>query len=226
MATAEGPFADQHIQYTFSGGLPGGEIWSCSMRTAAAAVTLEQLQEAALFAGTAFKAMWETAGSVRASNPPSVTFTKTTARLIGADGIAIFVAEDTIRQSAGNAGGQGAPNQSALVATLATPKAGRTGKGRMYFPWLFPAFTEGTDKLNPTTLNPFAAAMAAMLDTHADGPGGTWGPFRIAVQSRVIGSPSVSPVTSVRIGDVMDTQRRRRNKVIETYYTQPVAPTP
>jgi hypothetical protein len=38
----------------------------------------------------------------------------------------------------------------------------------------------------------------------------------------LVGGPANKAVTSVRLGNVYDTQRRRRNQLVEVYQTQPL----
>jgi len=123
---------------------------------------------------------------------------------------------------AGYAVGQTQPNQICVVATLFTPKAGRSGKGRIYLPLLaLPAVSaDPRDGVHQTAL---AGQIAAWIEDVNAISTATAGPFRVSVQSR-LGAGTPGPVTGVGIGDVLDTQRRRRNKLVETYSIAPVSP--
>jgi len=115
------------------------------------------------------------------------------------------------------------PPQCALVATL---MAG-SGKGRMYIPgvkWNI----DNTGHLDSgavtsigTKLTNFINAVNALPDA----PGVVINASRGHSKLLGIGARNV-PVNGVRIGNVYDTQRRRRNALAETYWTGPeiVAP--
>jgi len=123
-------------------------------------------------------------------------------------------------------GGGGAtrmPAQCSIVATLATAKVrGFGSKGRMYLPGGNP--TVNADGRFTTTT---ATAIAGALKTFFDGinaltaPGGA-GPYEAVLMSaEVVGvpgrAPEMNPITQIRVGNVYDTQRRRRNQLQEQY---------
>ena len=219
----EGPFSSDHILYTFLGSLPGGEIWSCGLRTEAADPTIPQLQDAATNAGVAFAKMWNASGSFKGYNPSAVTLDSVTARAVGTDGKTVAQAVALVAGVVGNSGQQTAPNQTALVVTLLTNRAGRSGKGRIYMPFLTPSFTTVNDRIPALAIQPLVDAMGVFIhDVGSQGTSGG-GPWAVAVQSRVV-TGAAPPVSSVSIGDVCDTQRRRRDKVKENYITGPVVP--
>lgn len=100
------------------------------------------------------------------------------------------------------------PFQCATVVSLLTASATRHGRGRFYLP---PLATGSIDQ------GRVSAASLAVLDT-------AWTAYFASLNGDNI-TPVVrnrtghvsTTVTSARIGDVIDTQRRRRNKLTETY---------
>jgi hypothetical protein len=109
--------------------------------------------------------------------------------------------------------------QAALVVTLQTLKQrGRGSKGRMYLPGL--AEPVGTDgKLATTNVTRVANQMKIFFDAvnaSAAVPG-----VVVLNSAEVAGTPYKAPemnrVASVKVGNVVDTQRRRRNKLVEQY---------
>lgn len=220
----EGPFADRHIRYTFSGGLPGGEIWTCGLRTTPAIVTLADLEGYTNEVGDLFKTFFTDTASIYSVNPSTVTYTKCTGYQIELDGHASLVAERTETGAAGAAPGQTAPNQTALVVSLKTDTAGRSGRGRIYLPFLAPVFDGVQDKLDHTVITPIGVKFTVFLNAVDGLSVGAGDQYPIAIQSRASGAgvvparaASYAQVTHLAIGDVADTQRRRRNKVVETY---------
>ena len=106
------------------------------------------------------------------------------------------------------------PFQCATVISLLTASATRHGRGRFYLPPL-----SADTLLNGRT----KAASLVILDT-------AWTAFFDSLNTDNI-TPVVrnrtghisTTVTSARVGDVIDTQRRRRNKLTETYTVITVA---
>lgn len=120
------------------------------------------------------------------------------------------------------AGAQGSgafPPQVALVAQLAAASPiGLGAKGRMYLPGV--ALGIGTNgQLTPTQTALHANGLRTFLDgceSATNSPG-----YVINASKGRPGIPFTAPVhrrvTSVRVGSVYDTQRRRRNGLTETY---------
>lgn len=217
------PFSSAHILYTFSGGMPGGDIWNFGLRTAAVStVSEEDLFAMAGQAGQDFiSATTAAPNGLFRLNPTTLTFTSVVARHVTALGVTDVQGAAANFSQAGYAAGQLQPNQTALVATLLTPKAGRSGKGRIYLPMLALGGLLD-DRMTGATQSDLAQQMSGFLSAMNQISTPTAGPFRIAVQSRK-GAGIPAPVTGVSIGDVLDTQRRRRNKVKENYQIRSVS---
>lgn len=125
-------------------------------------------------------------------------------------------------------GGQNAsilPPQIALVAQLAAASPiGLGSKGRMYLPGVsFGLNPNG--QIGATDCQAIANNLRTFLDaceSSANSPG-----YVINASQGRPGVPFTAPVhkrvTSVRVGSVYDTQRRRRNGLSETYYSAPLA---
>lgn len=115
--------------------------------------------------------------------------------------------------------GNGNPPQCSVVATLiADSGVGLAGKGRMYLPGIGSGI-DTTGHLATSDANAIASALAtffANVNGSFDNPG-----LAINASHRpiVIGDPTPinRVLTSVRVGNVFDTQRRRRNALAETY---------
>lgn len=110
------------------------------------------------------------------------------------------------------------PTQIAQVFSLRTGLKGKSFNGRLYMPGPDLNLLAGWF-LDPSYLQPQAAAMASFLSTLA-GFDNNWG------VGGNIGKPVIastkgfnSYITSVRLGNRLDTQRRRRRSLVETYST-------
>lgn len=112
------------------------------------------------------------------------------------------------------------PLQTSIVLSLRTTDSTARGKGRLYWPALGIALDSSTARFGSLGVDNFLTAMNAYLagvETAIEGVGGMT-TAALAVWSR--STPKVSPVVSLRAGNVPDVQRRRRDKVTETYLTQ------
>lgn len=106
------------------------------------------------------------------------------------------------------------PPQCTTVVSLRTATPGASYRGRMYIPSLVATIGSAlkrTDLSTSTAVN-WAATLASIAGTASAGLGDD-----VAIVSQTTGA--VTPVTQVRIGDVIDTQRRRRDNLVEQYYS-------
>lgn len=203
------------------GYLPGGETWatSCSWQTVGVnpgpgpervLSTLDELQG------------WATGTKILLASAAS-PFVQLRANISSAGGINLVRTEyiaDGALQVAGVAtgaaipgtGANNLPNQCSMVISLLTAQAGRSRRGRMYWPWL--VTPQGADgHVNTSTVQVFATAMGAALFTIGATSAGQ--PMQLVVHSRKLEEATL--VTSLAVGNVIDTQRRRRNQLIESY---------
>lgn len=144
------------------------------------------------------------------------------------DGTTILEDVATYSPGSGIAGGNqvtGHPPQVALVASLLSGVGKGIGKkGRMYIPGVsHPIMGDGHmafDKVQAV-----ATAFETFVQSVNDSPN-IWGHFINASKGRT--APAAAPInadiTEIRIGNVYDTQRRRRNSLAEAYEARTVTP--
>lgn len=224
VATPPGDYGSAHILITAHGSMPGGDVWSCGLRTIAASLTSEAV---IVYARHCLK-MWVAFFSpdvvgIGGINPVDVTLAGVTVRQLSVSGVTVVQAEAAPSAAVHGAGAapQSAPNQTALALTLRTSVAGRHGKGRIYIPALqMPMLHTGRATLSMCAAVGVEAGKllerlgGALLDLNDGGsPPAIW---RTAVQSRTSGQPG-APITGVEVGDVLDTIRRRRGSLREVY---------
>jgi hypothetical protein len=117
------------------------------------------------------------------------------------------------------------PPQVALVATLiAGSGKGVAGKGRMYLPGVCQSI-DGNGRVLTQICQNIANNLAAMfdaLDSSFDAPGHVVNASMGSKRGLYIDGRNV-PVNGIRVGNVYDTQRRRRNGLQETYVNAVVA---
>lgn len=119
------------------------------------------------------------------------------------------------------------PPQCSLVATLTTAKPrGYGSKGRMYLPGIgWELAADG--RISATNVNNTATAMKTFLDGVNALPPVNGETVKLVLQSAErLTTPAhaavMTPITGVRIGNVYDTQRRRRNQLQEIYTAKAV----
>lgn len=108
------------------------------------------------------------------------------------------------------------PAQCAPCLSLTTATAGSRARGRMYLPP--PDVTAVT--ISGRLDSAFRTAVVSALDTFFATMGAN--AATPVVVSAVGGVYTTYPVTTIRLGDVVDTQRRRRNSIAEVYTTASV----
>ena len=214
-------YAHRVTRVTLSGTMFGSEEWSTGFflgQESADATEMTQLGTQAIM--NAWRTYFISTGANIAN---SYSTLQCKSALIDADGLTIL---DTVQYAYPTSATAGAinslnthPAQCALVATLLSDRPrGKASKGRMYLPGIS-AKVETNGKISSVNLGNIADGLKTFFDAltgHIDIPDqlilaakGT-GPFPALTAQN-------DYVETIKIGDVIDTQRRRRNAMTETY---------
>lgn len=228
------PLLHRTTRVTIIGTYGGGvEEWSTGFWMGEEGADAELPTQAA---ADAIRSLWYTffvAPQSQISNRWESTLVKMSS--VGTDGKSS--AADTIYSAfAGNCKGVATsffPPQIALAATMTTGKARGVGsKGRMYIPGVSMAV-----EYNGTILSGAINGLRDQFKTFLDGVNASTAVPNIVVVAshgsinkdgtpKIGGSaPITKAVTGVKIGNVYDTQRRRRNGISETYTSAALAGT-
>lgn len=210
----------RHWRVTLLGHISGGlDNWSCSFSTApvVGGSTQSDLEAAAALINTHFDNDLWTPHNSRWS--PSVTFDGTRISVIEDDG-KVSVSGESIEATPipGAAATGQTPPECAIVVSLRTATPGPRGRGRMYLPAPASGMLTSTGMLNAGIVGDAADGMQAFIN-HVNAET-TMEP--VGVASMVGGG--VSTVTSIRVGNVMDSQRRRRSAIAEAYQARGITP--
>jgi len=220
-------YAHDVVRVTLSGTMFGGaEEWSTgfflgqegSDATAPTQAAVDQIRDAwAVFFASATSYV---------SN--LYTFTQAKAALIDDAGHTVL---DSVKYSyPGTAvvGGRSAghlPPQNALVVTLLSDRPrGKASKGRMYLPGVCVGI--GTNgKIDATSVGAIATNLKTFFDSMV---GDADIPDQLILAAKGTGAlPALTAqndyVETIKVGDVYDTQRRRRNQLVETYVQRVLA---
>jgi hypothetical protein len=214
-------YAHKVCRVTFSGKMWGGqEEWSTGLflgqRDGDSAAPTEQ---AAADCAAAFKTMF-THGNMKISN--SYTFDKVKLASIDANGHTIdseVVYGAPIGGATGAATNNFHPSQCSLAVTLRSDRPrGKAARGRMFLPGTAVTI-EGSGRIPTTDRNNMSGILKTFFDSFindADLPG------QLILASKGTGPlPALTAqndyVHAIELGDVVDTQRRRRNGLSEQY---------
>jgi hypothetical protein len=186
-------------KHTLNGTFPG-EIWSFGIHTLGN-ITVTAAEAAWSAAAGEF---WADAGPLFA-NEIAATSTAT-AELDQATAKQITRVE-TGSSLIGTATSESLPYQCAPAVSLRTNLATRAGRGRFYAPSLAVEFV-AAGKMTATAQSALLAGAVGMIGSL------TAAGLDVVLYGRT--SHATQSVTRVDVGDVIDTQRRRRNKLVES----------
>jgi hypothetical protein len=117
--------------------------------------------------------------------------------------------------------------QAAIVLSLRTDAPGASGRGRLYWPAMGAQIGTNLRLTNPTAASMAEAAAAYLNDVRLAMEAAAtslppWSSLALAVRSKT--THTTPHVVRVMVGDVIDTQRRRRDALPETYVTSAFPP--
>lgn len=194
-------------------GTAGVERWSCGLTYGVAGndlvTTPEDLNEWCANVAT-YLASLGTTHTLRAWLSASANISKVSAYYYSGTGPAVAVGEKEVTPALTGSGAISMPFQCSRVITLNTALAGRRYRGRVYWPYLFG--TVSAAGKTSSSQNSIDEVKASLVAIGAAAP--TVSGLDLAVRSEA--ANAVTPVTSISVGDVIDTQRRRRDALVET----------
>lgn len=230
MADPTGHFADQVVRVTIHGQmLNGAEEWQTGFYVGKPAGAPDAIQQAWV---DGIRDAWQTFHTTGSGISNSYSFTEVKAALLNIDGKYVDPSGAVVSHPAtavvGTETGAPMPPQVALVATLVAGSGkGLAGKGRMYIPgvkWAIDStghLDSGAVTSIGTKLTQFINAVNALPSRPGVIINASKGHAKLGGQ----GARNV-PVNGVRVGNVYDTQRRRRNALAESYWVGPEIPAP
>lgn len=228
MAYTPGPFDRESLYVQWGGSLPGGEQWSCGVRMANDGVAsatgnlyIEGMDTQVAVDGWIKDAVlaFHQRPATLISNVAHLEFVKF--NKIGLDGKYMDPTTSVHYYPAGTTGsgtGQQPANQVTLAITLLTGVSrGPAHMGRFYIP--LPIAPVGNDGLiSLGVADGIRDSARTFLEDLSNMPGvDSLGSPSVVVMSRKAGAPRTRQVTGVKVGRVLDTQRRRRRSLPESY---------
>lgn len=220
-------YAHKFVKVTLSGKMMGGsEEWQtgfhCSPLTQDASAPTQAYADAVRDAWIPFFTAFGNGFS------SAYTFEQVKLAMIGTngkyDGTDPVISTPTTTVNGGSSGNP-LPPQLALVATLVAGSGkGLAGKGRMYLPGI-KFGVDGGGHITQSDCQGIANGLKTFFDTinaSTSRPGPVANVSGGHAKLGGVGARNV-PVNGVRVGNVYDTQRRRRSSLQETYSTAVVA---
>lgn len=204
-----------HNVVRIQGAMPGGEVWSVNPRfipNFGGPITAYADLLAWANAIPALLAALPTATGIRQNLSSSATITVVRTEYIDVAGRLDQAAEVVLTTPVAGGGAATKPFQTAIVTTLETGRPGRSYKGRLYWPALGAAIDAGTLRVATANTAALAGQVAQLLADIA-----TAAPGDEEVVPAVVSQTSnvATAVQQVSVGNVLDTQRRRRDALEE-----------
>lgn len=202
------------LRMSIIGQMPTGEEWSVNpcyiisdfgISTSPAQVQAAATAAAAVAVPTQLLAVMSTGTTVNRIRLEART----------ASGTLENLAEAVRASSAAGTGATQHPFQTAIVASLRTAQVGATGRGRLYFPATGIALTGATLRPATASVTGFLAGAQTYLSGLQTALRTVFSTAGLIVWSR--STTGMYLVDTIQAGDVLDTQRRRRDALVEAY---------
>lgn len=211
-----GPFNGPHYYVQWGGTLPGGDEWSNGLRLVArlGVTSLPDYSSVMHTAVTDAIKAWHSGATTFIS--PRAVLTHVKLNKIDASGH--YALPTTNEQLVANLPGSGAvantpPNQVCLAISLTTDfSRGPAHRGRFYSPLpTLPVQADGriTSGDRDAVRDSAHDLLTALNNANPN--------LQVGIMSRKLGAPTSNFVVGIEVGRVLDTQRRRRNKLVEAY---------
>jgi hypothetical protein len=205
------------IRVSIKGTMPGGELWSINPVfqiggvSTAEDITTDQANAIALAVDAV-----TVPTDLRLALATSCAFTGIRVEARRWNGDLAAIGEHVKTTPVVGTGTSQHPYQTSIVLSLRTAGVGGSGRGRAYIPAT--GLLIATTNLRPssTAVSTILAAVKSYLSSVAAAVNTvTTNDVVLSVWSRL--NESTQPVVALQMGDILDTQRRRRDGTVETY---------
>jgi hypothetical protein len=202
------------IRVSILGALPNGEEWTVNpvwrINGPGQEVTVAKLTTIA----ASINAI-TVPTAVRNLMTPSTTINGVRLEARANDGQLMAQAEGLRGVALVGSGGQAHPYQTSIVTSLRTPGPGASGRGRLYWPATGATVGATTLRMSSADVTSTLAGVKGYLQLIESAITAQVTDCILAVWSRKLNT--TFGVTSLLEGDIYDTQRRRRDVLVETY---------
>lgn len=210
-----------HIRVIWRGTLPGGETWSISAAYIPVGVQVVPQSQAAMNAAATAIANAGLPAQLIGKLSTAVAFTDVRLEQRSAAGLLYAVGQGVRTAPQSGTGTPSKPFQTSMVLSLRTAHPGRRGRGRMYIPALAMPIAASSLRVQQADIDSTLAAMKGLLMATGTLLQAALGDIAhvLAVHSKV--GALETEVNMLEMGDVLDVQRRRRDKAVENRTATP-----
>lgn len=210
-----------HIRVIWRGTLPGGETWSISAAYLPVGVVVVPQPQAGMNAAATAIANAGLPAQLIGKLSTAVAFTDVRLEQRTATGVLYAVGQGVRTAPQSGTGTPSKPFQTSMVLSLRTAHPGRRGRGRMYIPTLAMPIAASSLRVLQADVDSTLAAMKTLLTGTGALLQAALGDIAhvLAVHSKV--GALETEVNMIEMGDVLDVQRRRRDKAIENRTATP-----
>jgi hypothetical protein len=206
-----------YVRVSITGTLPGGEVWSVN----------PVFDPTGEIGGVVSQTALETAAGLIANRSLPASLLTSLSSAVSRTGAKVEVRDDATDNLIGLAQVQSTtaqvgltgikcPPQSAVVLSIRTNTPGGSGRGRLYWPGLGVTLDNSGRFTTPATATFASDFKAYLIGIRADLASAFTGiGFDLAVRSKT--THTTPHATRIQIGNVVDTQRRRRDALPEAY---------
>lgn len=202
------------VRVSILGAMPGGEVWSTNPVFSLDLAPTEITQAEAQAIANAVTAIAIPTGLLNITNT-GVTWTGTRVEARDRNGVLESQAEAMRGTPTPGLSNTPHPYQTSVVASLRTSFPGGQGRGRLYFPATGVSLDSTTLRVTSGTLTSIRDSVKTYLSAIQTAVAASAGSCRLCVWSRT--GTAMHTVNSIRVGNIADTQRRRRDALIELY---------
>jgi hypothetical protein len=202
------------VRVSILGALPGGEVWSVNPCFFLLNEPTEVTSAESLAIATAVNAIVVPTG-LRNVLSGITSFTGIRVEARARDGVLESQAEVTKAAPVNGGGALAHPYQTSWVTSLRSGYPGARGRGRLYWPATGIAMNASTLRADAAALTSALSGVKTYLTAIGAAVAVSAGPADLVVWSRT--GNAFHKITSLRSGDILDTQRRRRDALAESY---------
>lgn len=203
------------------GTLPDGEVWSTSIAAINGIASNSQTTQSEWNAAAINVSQVAVPATVRSLWSSAVALTGVRLEKRTDQGVLLQVAEAALTTPVPGTGTPTKPFQMSLVLSLLTDSPTRSGRGRMYFPALGAIIQATSLRVAQSQCEAYLAGLSEYV-AGAVAAMGT-GSGQMTPSSAVHSTKEAANrlVTRWEVGDLLDVQRRRRDKAVENRYSAP-----
>lgn len=213
-----------YVRLSIQGTLPGGEVWSVNPsfigNFEVTPPSHVQLQTWATDSAD-FLMNLDVGNALLALLSTAATIDTVRASAYGANGRLVDYAEAALEDSQTGTTPLTQTPTAACCISLYTEIPGRQYRGRLFWPALGVQLDGDTGRIPNTVVTAVATGAEAMLAGIEAASPGPWDAV-LAVYSSTRGAGTA--ITQIRVGNVLDSQRGRKDALVEAYATVPYTP--